>query len=289
MNASDTLRRLATALMPTSSEVGAAERHFDTICTRLQQTFGASRFITIGSHARGTAIRTFSDIDILAVLPRRVARWGGNLIAPRTFLAKVADDLQGRYRTTSVRPDGQAVVLNFSAGAHSVDVVPGIFEGMNGRRPMYLIPGTADEWITTSPETHDVIFGDANQRSGGKLGALARLAKGWKYGREAPISISSFYADMVLATTDVATGVKSYGQCLRDFFAQLVARHGRGLRDPGGVAGIISASPPQGQRDRLCVAARFALQHADSALHAESMRRDHEANRQWGIVFNRNF
>ena len=110
----------------------------------------------------------------------------------------------------------------------------------------------------------------------------------WKYGREAPIPISSFYADMVLATTDVATGVKSYGQCLRDFFAQLVERHGRGLRDPGGVAGIISASPSQGQRDRLFAAARFALQHADSALHAGSLGRDHEASRQWGIVFNRN-
>lgn len=287
MYPNETLRVLAASLAPTAREIAAAASHFNTISRRLEETFGASRFIPIGSHTRGTAINVYSDIDILAVLPRKAARWGENMVAPRTFLAKVAGDLRGRYRSTTARTDGQVVVLDFAGGTHSVDVVPGIFEGMNGKRPMYLIPSTAGQWISTSPETHDVFFNAANQRSGGKLGNLARLIKAWKHGRETPIPISSFYTDMLLATTDVAAGIKTYGQCLRDFFSTLVQREVRGLRDPGGVAGLITASSNEAQLDRLFSAAQFARDHANSALRAESLGKYSEANRQWGIVFNR--
>lgn len=287
MHPNDTLRSFAAAIAPTVIETVAAKNHFQTISTRLEQSFGASRFVPIGSHARGTAIRIHSDIDMLAVLPRKSARWGEHLIAPRSFLTKVASDLKSRYTSTSVRAGGQAVVLNFSGGVHSVDLVPGIFEGMNGNRPRYLIPSTAGEWISTSPETHDVIFTNANQRSGGKLGHLARLIKAWKFGRETAIPISSFYTDMLLATTGLAAGVKTYGQCLRDFFAKLVEREVRGLRDPGGVAGLITANSNQAQLDRLFAAAQFARDHATAALHAENLGKYSEANRQWGIVFNR--
>lgn len=287
MQPNDVLRGFAASNQPTAIEIAAAEKHFRAITTRLEQSFEASRFIRIGSHARGTAIKTHSDIDLLAVLPRKAARWGERLVAPRTFLSNVARDLQDRYTSTTVRRDGQAVVLHFAGGTHSVDVVPGIFEGMNDKRPMYLIPGTEDKWISTSPETHDLIFEHANARSGGKLGNLARLIKAWKYGREAPIPISSFYTDMLLATTDLAAGAKSYGQCLHAFFRALVQREVRGLRDPGGIAGILTACSFEGQLGRLFVAAQTALGHATSALHAESIGKHTEATRQWGIVFNR--
>lgn len=286
MHSADTLRGLAAIVAPTSAEVGAAKRHFDTIKARLEQSFEAKRFIPIGSHARGSAIQYHSDIDMLAVLPRKVAQWGDRRIAPKTFLRNVAADLQGRYTTTRIRTDGQAVVLYFAGGSHSVDLVPGVFESMNGNRPMYLIPGSADEWISTSPETHDLIFKNADKRSGGKLGHVARLIKAWKFGRQRPLPLSSFYTDMLLATTDVATGVKTYAQCLRDFFAIIAERDARGLRDPGGIAGIISASSNQGQRDALVTAARYARDHADYAIYAERSRNNNEATRQWEIVFN---
>jgi len=283
----DLLRTLAAVVAPTSAEVGAAKRHFETIKTRLDQSFEAKRFIPIGSHARGTAIQYHSDIDMLAVLPRKVALRGDRRIAPKTFLKNVAEDLQDRYTTTRIRTDGQAVVLYFAGGTHSVDLDPGVFEGMNGNRPVYLIPGTADAWIPTSPETHDLIFQNADTRSGGKLGHVARLIKAWKFGRQAPLPLSSFYTDMLLATTDIAAGVKTYAQCLRDSFAIIAERDARGLRDPGGVAGVISACSNQGRRDALVTAARYARDHSDYAIDAERSRKNDEAARQWGIVFNR--
>jgi hypothetical protein len=283
----ETLRNLAASVTPTTVETAVATKHFGSIKVRLQQSFEAKRFIPIGSHARGTAIQFYSDIDFLAVLPRSIAKWGNRRVAPKTFLKNVAEDLEDRYTTTRIRTDGQAVVLYFSGGSQSVDLVPGVFEGMNGNRPMYLIPGNAEEWISTSPETHDLIFKNADERSGGKLKRVARLLKAWKHGRQTPVPLPSFYTDILLATTDVASGVKTYGQCLRDFFSELVQRQGRGLRDPGKVAGIITASTYSGQRDAIVNAARYAREHADRAMYAERIRDSGEAVRQWGIVFNR--
>jgi hypothetical protein len=92
---------------------------------------------------------------------------------------------------------------------------------------------------------------------------------------------------MLLATTDLAAGAKSYAQCLRDFFAVIAERDARGLRDPGGVAGIITASASQAQRETLVTAARYARDHSDYAIFAERSYNNNQAVRQWGIVFNR--
>jgi hypothetical protein len=73
----------------------------------------------------------------------KIAQYGGRRVAPKTFLKNVAEDLQDRYTNTRIRTDGQAVVLHFRGGAHYVDVVPGVYEDMNGKRPMYLIVGAS--------------------------------------------------------------------------------------------------------------------------------------------------
>lgn len=281
------LRRLAASLQPSEVEVTAARRHFRTIRARLNQSFGLPRIIPIGSHARGTAIRTHSDIDFLVVLPRKLARWGNDLVAPQTFLRNVTHDLKDRYAATSVRRDGQAVVINFQGGEHAVDVVPGFFLEMNGTRPLYAIPGNEENWIRTSPETHDQIFDRANERSGGKLGALSRLIKGWRFGRSSAVPLSSFYSDLLLATSGIGAGVKPHSECLHEFFRELVNRGARGLRDPAGIAGTIRATPSEAARSRLMDAAIYALEHADAALHAEQRGKLPEAVRQWEIVFNR--
>jgi hypothetical protein len=283
----DALRMLAEKVEPTKAEIAAAERHFQTIRTRLEFAFDAKRFIRIGSHARNTAIKSHSDIDFLAVLPRKAAQWGSNLIAPQTFLVKVANDLKDRYTTTSVRRDGQAIVLNFAGGDQAVDVVPGIFEGMHDSRPMYLIPGGGDDWISTSPESHDLIFDEANRRSGGKLAGVGRLIKAWKYGRERPIPISSFFVDMLLASSDIAAGVKSYSQCLYSFFRLLAQRKGRGLQDPAQIGGIVAAAGTAATLEQLNSAVLTAYQRADAAMRAEVRSYYSEANRQWSYIFNR--
>jgi len=285
MRANEALRVFAARLQPASAELAAAQGHFATIKSRLAASFGLPRIVQIGSHARGTAIGIHSDVDILAVLPRDQARWGNGLVRADTYMRTVADDLRDRYTATSIRRDGQAVVLNFRGGEHSVDVVPGIFLRFESARPVYAIPGADGRWIATSPERHNRFFALADGRAGGKLRKVSQLVKAWRFGRDSPIPLSSFYVDMLLASTDLASGIKSYSQCLADFFSALVGRRVRGLQDPEGIAGIISASNGQSGLDRAYSAAIAALEHSEVALAAEARGNHAEARRQWGIVF----
>jgi predicted nucleotidyltransferase len=227
-NPNAALRLLAYRMQPKELEIAAALRHIATIRARLDKSFDISAVIRIGSHSRGTAIRAYSDVDLLAVLRRREARWGRREVSPDSFIGRIADDLRERYVETSIRRDAQAVVLKFRAGQHAVDLVPGLFERFNEDRfPVFRIPGGSNEWIETSPAAHNKLFRLASLRSGGKLRLVSQLIKAWRFARKPPFSISSFYVDMLLASADIAGGVKSYGRCLYDFFGELLRRDSR--------------------------------------------------------------
>src|SRR5262245_40009272 len=171
---------LATRVQPQDGELAAARRHRETTRTRLAREFDVSRIFPIGSHARGTAIRRYSDLDMLVVLRRNEAKWGGSIVSSQTLLGRVRQDLEERYATTTIRRDQQAVVLQFAQGQQSLDVVPAIFHKFEGKHPLFRIPSGDGHWIETSPEVHNRLFLAANERSGGKLRKLCQLMKWWK-------------------------------------------------------------------------------------------------------------
>jgi hypothetical protein len=202
-------------------------------------------------------------------------------------MGRISEDLRDRYTATWIRRDAQAVVLQFSGGEHAVDLMPGIFERFDERCPVYRIPGNSGEWIETSPARHNRLFQRASDKSGGKLRLVSQLIKGWRFSRAPPYALSSFYTDLLLASTDVASGVKSYGSCLYEFFAELVRREARGLRDPEGIAAVVPATSSMPTQVRLVEVAITARDRAALALDAEARGDFREATRQWGIVFNR--
>ena len=121
----------------------------------------------------------------------------------------------------------------------------------------------------------------------GELREAVELVRAWKHGRDPPIPLSSFYADLLLCKTDVASGVSSYGECLHAFFSHLARTKAGGIRDPEGVAGIVPVAASAAARDRVKAAAEYARGHAEAALRAEVGGDLSEAVRQWEIVFNR--
>jgi hypothetical protein len=280
------LRRLAEELQPRGSEVAAAYAHTASLRVRLGKSFHVAAIKRIGSHSRGTAIRTYSDVDILAVLRRKEVKWGKGNVSPESFARRIAADLRDRYTATEVRRDAQAVVLRFQGGAEAVDLVPGIFERFDGISPVYRIPGNRGDWIETSPDRHDRLFRLANVRSGGKLRIVSQLIKGWRFGRTPPYGLSSFYTDMLLASTGIGAGVQSYGECLAEFFSELARRNGRGVRDPAGIAGVIPATHSEPALERLVNAAALARERCGAALKAADCEEWAEANRQWCLLFN---
>lgn len=103
----------------------------------------------------------------------------------------------------------------------------------------------------------------------------------------APGGISSLYIDMMLATSGIASGVKSYGDCLNEFFDVLVRREVHGLSDPAGVSGVILASSSIGARDRLCDSVKAAADKAQAALDAQTRGEIASARREWKALFKR--
>ena len=72
---------LGHRVQPLDSELINAKRHRGTARIRLAKSFDVSRIVPIGSHARGTAIRSYSDLDMMVVLRRNEAKWSKPLMA----------------------------------------------------------------------------------------------------------------------------------------------------------------------------------------------------------------
>jgi hypothetical protein len=92
---------------------------------------------------------------------------------------------------------------------------------------------------------------------------------------------------MMLATSGIASGVKSYGDCLNEFFDMLVRREVHGLSDPAGGSGVILANSSIEARERLCDSVKAAADQAQAALDAQTRGETASARRQWEAFFKR--
>ena len=289
MNISESFQLLIGRIQPLETELQAARQHLATIRTRLETEFEVSKCFPIGSFARGTSIRGFSDTDLLAVFRKTVFTRGDNLINSDTALEKVRVALAERYPNSDVYKDGIAIAVSFSDGRH-VDVVPGVFDSMYKEKwPVYLIPDGSGTWMQTSPSLYDAYLSEANTASGSKMIYVAQLMKFWRECREPRIPLSSFHIEMVLAYEEVCKGVKSYADCMLEILRSLARRECRAMRDAYGIAGNIPAVKSASQRERALASVTNSRDHAESAVSADLRSDLAEARRQWDIVFNTKF
>lgn len=288
MTISESFATLISRIQPLRSELDAARQHRDSIQTRLETDFDLSSCRPIGSSARETSIRGFSDTDLLAAFRKSNFTWGSNLINSDTALDNVRKALVERYPNSNVRKDGIAIAISFSDG-RQVDVVPGVFEEMHEKWPVYSIPDGAGGWMRTSPTLYDAYILQANRQSGGKLIQVAQLMKFWRECREPRVPLSSFHIEMILASEEVCKGVKSYSECMLDILRSLSGRECRAMQDPYRIGGNIPAVKTLGQRERAQSSIVSSRDHAQWAREAELRYNVEEARRQWDIVFNGSF
>lgn len=291
MRVANSFAKLANEIQPTITSIEKGRLHASTIRARLSNSFAVSKSIFIGSTSRDTAIRSTSDVDLMVVFKRDEARWGANLVSSETLVNRVRNDLNARFHATTVRRDGQAVVIQFGNGSEPVDVVPAIFHEFRGsaRAPVYLIPRGDGEWMEAAPEAHQRYLNAKNNQSCNKLRRTIKLLKQWRASRANGIPLSSIHLELLLASENVCIGAKSYSKCVADTFDLLRRRECRGLHDPVGVAGVLYAVRTQAQYDQLRSSVEYAADHADRAVYAESCKDWKEALRQWDIVFNGTF
>lgn len=284
---SDALKNLLNRIQPTGGEKAAAERHFETIKTRLETVFAAKKFPKAGSFSRGTFIRGRSDVDVFAQIPLEEVWWGNQWKSSNTILERFRREITARLPNTKVGRDVHAIVVEFSD--MDIDVVPAAWGGFSKeyKRPLYYIPDGDGGWMLTSPEIHNGYIALKNQESGGKLRAVAQLFKFWRVCRTPAIPISSFHIEMVLASEEICTGVKSYAECMTEMLQKMAERDCAGILDPYRINGNIAATKSEAQRVAALKAIRQCRDYAKSALQLEGYGLTAEALQQWENVFNR--
>ncbi|WP_405098048.1 SMODS domain-containing nucleotidyltransferase [Oceanobacillus sp. FSL H7-0719] len=105
----------------------------------------------VGSLGRDTAIKTFSDVDMLYVLPKELKKQyeevEGN--GQSKLLQKVKKEIKKRYPKTIIRGDGQVVVVSFESINKTVEVCP-CFERSDGAFD-YPDSNNGGSWKKTDP------------------------------------------------------------------------------------------------------------------------------------------
>ncbi|MFA7007135.1 MAG: hypothetical protein WC429_24065 [Verrucomicrobiia bacterium] len=283
--------KLIAGLQPKQFSIVKAKAHALSIKSRLQTSFNLKSHFFIGSTARETAIHGYSDVDLLSVFPRDTLKWGDGWISSDTFIRNVRNDLDERFHATEVRRDEQAVVVSFGAGSEPVDVVPAVFHEFKTayKVPVFLIPDGNGGWMETAPAAHNNYVKVRIEQSGGKLAKTIQLIKHWRNCRISPIPLASIHLELLVASSGICVGPKSYARCLYDAFHLLHTRECRGLRDPTGLAGVLYAVDTDAQAEYLVGAVDHALDHARRAVIAQTTKDWREAIRQWNIVFNGQF
>jgi len=133
----------------------------------------------VGSYGRGTAIRGFSDLDMIFYLPysyyQKYNRYVHNGQSP--MLQDVKKSLQKTYSTTDVGGDGQVVVINFTDGI-TFEAVPA-FINEDGS---YTYPDSNDggQWRVTNPKPEIDAVSSMDSICNSNLKGLCRMMRSWK-------------------------------------------------------------------------------------------------------------
>ena len=142
-------------------------------------TSDTAHSLYVGSYGRNTAIAGFSDVDMIFQLPYseyvRYTNYSGN--GQSALLQAVKASIEKTYATTSIRADGQVIMVPFDDGI-TFEVVPA-FENENDS---FTFPNANDggSWKVTNPRPEIKAIRDRNAATNGNLVPLCRMMRDWK-------------------------------------------------------------------------------------------------------------
>lgn len=247
-----------------------------------QQLGGLVRDFLSGSYMRRTAIRPLHDIDLFIVLDPAFHRdvYPGPNSTTSACLSKVQGALAKAYPSTpGIKRQDHSVNIEFSGTGIGYDIVPA-FENRNG---IYMIPDRRrDAWIQTKPEAHREALVAANERAGGKLNPLIKMAKQWKKHHQVPLR--SFHLE-VMAYGAFSSAPASYPEGVRALFAHLANAVQALCPDPAGVGPHIDTGTTQEERAKARAKLVEAQGAALQAMRFDAAGQTANAHEHWKALF----
>ncbi len=177
----------------------------------------------VGSYGRRTAVRGFSDLDILFILPIDLYReYNAHLYNGQSALLQaVKKSLQKTYSTTDIGGDGQVVVIKFSDGI-KFEIVPS-FEKIDGSF-YYPDSNKGGTWKTTNPQPEINTIKSNNKLTNGNLINLCRMTRAWRSQWNVPMGgllIDTLANNFIMSWEHKEKSYIYYDWMSRDFFKYL--------------------------------------------------------------------
>ncbi|WP_405379914.1 SMODS domain-containing nucleotidyltransferase [Phascolarctobacterium sp.] len=176
-----------------------------------------------GSYGRDTSIYT-SDIDIIVELPNsefdRFNSYVGN--GQSALLQSVKRVVASPYSRTSIRGDGQVIVVDFTDGI-KFEIVP----AFAGTLVDYHYPDTNNggSWKVMNPKREIRSFNSLNNNTNGNLKLLCRMTRAWKEANNVNITgivIDTLAYNFLHGYAYRRYSPQYYSYMTRDFFQYIV-------------------------------------------------------------------
>ena len=170
---------------------GTISNRYKNITRRLNTDFWSttsdtSHSLYVGSYGRNTAIKGFSDLDMIFQLPpplyRQYNEYSGN--GQSALLQAVKKSIEKTYSTTSIRADGQVILVPFNDGI-TFEVVPAFINTDDS----YTYPdaNNGGKWRVTNPKPEIEAIRSRNNDCNRNLVRLCRMMRAWKSKWSVPI------------------------------------------------------------------------------------------------------
>ncbi|HCK1775040.1 TPA: nucleotidyltransferase, partial [Escherichia coli] len=146
-----------------------------------------SHSLYVGSYGRNTATQGLSDLDMIFQLPyseyQKYNSYLGN--GQSALLQAVKRSIEKTYATTSIRGDGQVILVPFNDGI-TFEVVPAFLNVSDS----YTFPDAngGGRWRITNPKPEISAMRLRNNITNNNLVQLCRMARAWKRKWDVPIS-----------------------------------------------------------------------------------------------------
>jgi hypothetical protein len=174
---------------------GTISSRYKAITKRLNKDFWTtesetSHSLYVGSYGRNTAIQGFSDLDILFQLPYSVyeqynAHVGNGQSA---LLQAVKTSIEKTYSTTSIKADGQVILVPFTDGI-TCDVVPAFIN----KDDSFTFPNAnaGGSWKVTNPKPEIKAIQERNDACNKNLVPLCRMMRAGRMNGMFRLAVSS--------------------------------------------------------------------------------------------------
>lgn len=155
-------------------------------------TSDTSHSLYVGSYGRNTAIKGFSDLDVIFQLPTSLYGKYNNYSCngQSALLNVVKTSIKKTYSTTRMRADGLVIVVPFTDGM-KFEIMPVFLNTDDSYK--YPDSNNGGSWKITNPKPEIQAIKDRNKSCNNNLISLCRMVRSWR--RKWKVSISGFLID----------------------------------------------------------------------------------------------